>query len=187
MRKYIAPVYWLFPSFVKKNLIVRKIEQGDLKRLIRAFPSEYKRTHADDLRDQENGDLSLYVGWVRGVPAGIALVRWLGPRRDEVIEEFPECPEVYRVFVSRWYRRRGIASALMRACENEAREKGCSQIGLGVGFKNIPAQKLYARFGYHQSSVEKYVDAYEYEDEDGNVVIADGVGTWLVKELEKTD
>ena len=71
----------------------------------------------------------------------------------------------------------------MRACEAEAGERRCPHIGLGVGFKNIPAQNLYALFGYEQSSVEKYVDAYEYEDENGNVVEASGVGTWLIKDL----
>jgi ribosomal protein S18 acetylase RimI-like enzyme len=47
-------------------------------------------------------------------------------------------------------RQRGIASALITACEEEARAQGCDQIGLAVALNQSygPAQRLYAKHGY---------------------------------------
>lgn len=59
-------------------------------------------------------------------------------------------PEIQDLNVIPAYRRRGIATALIKWCEGLARAKGCEQIGIAVGlFKEYgPAQILYATLGY---------------------------------------
>ena len=47
------------------------------------------------------------------------------------------------------YRRKGVATALIREAERVARAKGCTQIGLEVGSTDNPeAKRLYEHLGY---------------------------------------
>ena len=59
-------------------------------------------------------------------------------------------PEIQDVNVLPDYRQRGIASALIAACENEARALGYNDIGIAVGLNHTygPAQRLYTKLGY---------------------------------------
>ncbi|EIE18125.1 acyl-CoA N-acyltransferase [Coccomyxa subellipsoidea C-169] len=48
-------------------------------------------------------------------------------------------------------RNQGIARLLLAACEDHARQIGCSSITLAVHVNNTPAQKLYMSAGYDQA------------------------------------
>ncbi|WP_165350529.1 LLM class flavin-dependent oxidoreductase [Xylanimonas protaetiae] len=58
--------------------------------------------------------------------------------------------EVKRVFVHAHGRRRGLASALLRAVEDEARALGYAAAHLQTGFRQPEAQRLYEREGWRQ-------------------------------------
>ena len=47
------------------------------------------------------------------------------------------------------YRRRGVATALLRAAETLARGLGCCKLTLEVLSNNLPAQATYRRAGFH--------------------------------------
>lgn len=46
------------------------------------------------------------------------------------------------------HRGRGVAQALLQAAEAHARQLGCCKLTLEVQQDNLPAQRLYARFGF---------------------------------------
>src|SRR5262249_13851967 len=59
-------------------------------------------------------------------------------------------PEIQDVVVSEFWRRRGIATRLLAALEDQARSREYKQIGLAVGLYADygPAQRLYIKLGY---------------------------------------
>lgn len=59
-------------------------------------------------------------------------------------------PEIQDLFVSAVARRQGAGAALVRACEDMARARGCMDVGIAVGLHAGfgTAQRLYARMGY---------------------------------------
>lgn len=59
-------------------------------------------------------------------------------------------PEIQDLNTDPAFRRRGFASAIVRACEDFARAENCSDIGIGVGLYAGygSAQRLYIRLGY---------------------------------------
>jgi GNAT superfamily N-acetyltransferase len=80
------------------------------------------------------------VAWDDGEPVGHAHVAW---------DHDP--PELQDVFVPEALRRRGVGSALSRAFERRARERGHGVVGLEVGHENRGAIALYERLGYRRT------------------------------------
>lgn len=70
----------------------------------------------------------------------------------------PECPffasknipEINAIWIDADHQRKGLGTALIKWCEDCAKQEGYEQIGIGVGlYKDYgPAQKLYYRLGY---------------------------------------
>jgi GNAT superfamily N-acetyltransferase len=80
------------------------------------------------------------VAWDGDEPVGHAHVAWTGTKLG--------VPEIQDVYVLPEHRRRGVASALDRAAEQLAAERGRPRISLGCGVDNAPAHRLYERLGY---------------------------------------
>ncbi len=133
------------------GLTIRPIEKSDLYKMDYTFKSEFGRTHADDLHDQSLSIISFMVAWLHDNPVAHALVRWLGPRAEVVRDAYPDCPEIYRLRVLKEFRSQGIATALIRECENEALKRECTLIGLGTYPGISPKDNLYLRLGYGPS------------------------------------
>ena len=80
---------------------------------------------------------------------GFYLVAWDG--REPVGHAhlaLTDPPELQDVEVTLEHRRRGIATALTEAAEQEARARGFDRMRITVAVDNRPAQALYERFGY---------------------------------------
>jgi len=92
--------------------------------------------------DQHAEDGSTYlIAWEDGRPVGHAHIAW---QRTHV-----GVPEIQDVFVLSERRRRGIATQLTRAAEDEARRRGWDRISLSVSAQgNEPARRLYEGIGY---------------------------------------
>jgi ribosomal protein S18 acetylase RimI-like enzyme len=84
----------------------------------------------------QQGDGFYLVAWEGEEPLGHAYLALTDP------------PEVQDVSVRLAHRRRGVASALNDAAEEEARVRGFDRIRLTVSIDNEPAQSLYRRCGY---------------------------------------
>lgn len=139
----------------------------DLDVLQRLMPSSsVDGHHAARFARQQAGDSSYLIPWLDGRPVGHAEVRWTGCKAPEVRAAHATCPEINGLFV--WpesLRSQGIGTALVRAAERMAHERGIGAMGLGVGEDNPRAAALYARLGYRPTVA--YVDRWAYPDADG--------------------
>ncbi|MGI5424543.1 GNAT family N-acetyltransferase [Streptomyces sp. CA-179760] len=138
--------------------------------------------HARRFGRQERGASTYLVAWLDGRPVGHTELRWGGCDDAGVRAARPGCPEINALTV--WpatLRSRGIGSALIRAAEELARERGRTAVGLGVADDNPRAAVLYARLGY--LPLAGYVGRWSYEDRDGLTHKCVENLTFLVKEL----
>ena len=71
-----------------------------------------------------------------------------GDETSIIEKDFPGLPQINALEIDEDYRRRGLATMLVTAAENEARRQGFSMIGLGVEISNEPAKRLYEKLGY---------------------------------------
>jgi ribosomal protein S18 acetylase RimI-like enzyme len=62
-------------------------------------------------------------------------------------------PELQDVAVRGPYRRRGIATALTMAAEQQARERGHDRLRVTVSIDNLPAQSVYRGLGYVDTEI----------------------------------
>ncbi len=165
------------------GLTIRPIEKSDLDKMDYTFKSEFGRTHADDLHDQSLSNISFMVAWLHDNPVAHALVRWLGPRAEVVRREYPDCSEIYRLRVLKEFRLQGIATAIIKECENEALKRQCTLIGLGIYPINSPKDNLYLRLGYELSRVDSYIDEYKTRQGDGAVATVRKDAQFLIKRI----
>jgi len=165
------------------GLTIRPVEKSDLDKMDHTFKSEFERTHADDLHDQSLSIISFMVAWLHDNPVAHALVRWLGPRDELVRKDYPDCPEIYRLRVLKEFRSQGIATALIRECENEALKRECTLIGIGTYTETSPNDNLYLRLGYGPSTSDGYIDEYKTGQDDGAVVTVRKDAQFLIKRI----
>ncbi len=90
-----------------------------------------------------------------GVMAGYALIR----AADEMPESVTTRPsvEIARFYVDRPWHGKGVAAALMHACEAEARCRGARGMWLGVWEKNFRAVGFYTKSGFRDVGSHKFV------------------------------
>jgi GNAT superfamily N-acetyltransferase len=98
--------------------------------------------------DEQARDGSTYlIAWEGDRPVGHAHIAWEGTHLG--------LPEIQDVFVLPELRRRGIASELTHAAEDEARRRGWDRISLSVSRSDNPAAaQLYAKLGYVDAGAE---------------------------------
>jgi GNAT superfamily N-acetyltransferase len=98
--------------------------------------------------DQQRDEGSTYlIAWEDDRPVGHAHLAWSGTHLG--------LPEIQDVFVLPERRRRGIASRLTGAAEEEARQRGWDRISLSVSRdQNAAANRLYRQLGYVEAGVE---------------------------------
>jgi ribosomal protein S18 acetylase RimI-like enzyme len=89
----------------------------------------------------EQGDGFYFVAWEGDKPVGHAHLRLSDP------------PELQDVSVLPEHRRRGVASELTAAAEEESRARGYDRLRLTVGIANEPARALYRKCGYTDSGI----------------------------------
>ncbi len=166
-----------------EELTIRPIEKSDLDKMDNTFKSEFGRTHTDDLHDQSLSGISFFVAWLHDNPVGHAVVRWLGPREETVRSSYPDCPEIYRLRVLKEFRSQGIATAIIKKCENEALKRQCLLIGLGTHSNISLKDNLYIRLGYEPSTAGNYIDMYKTKSDDGTVDTIRREAQFLIKKI----
>ncbi|PJF39110.1 MAG: N-acetyltransferase [Phototrophicales bacterium] len=99
------------------------------------------------LAEQAQGRREVYIASLAGGDVGYAMLNWFPGYAPFRRLGIPEIQDINTIPAAR---RQGVATALIRYCEDLARERGCTEMGIGVGlhagFGN--AQRLYARLGY---------------------------------------
>lgn len=150
------------------RLRFRQCRPQDVALLDRLDPSPSLASfHVNRFERQTAGVGTYLLAWRRRSLVGHAEILWDGCRDAAVNVAHPHCPEINALDVfPESVRSQGIGSALIRACEDLARERGRSRIGLGVADSNPRAAGLYQRLGYTGST--RYLDRYTCIDSMGN-------------------
>jgi GNAT superfamily N-acetyltransferase len=106
--------------------LIRRLAQREVERV----------TAVLGLARLHQGNGYYLVAWYQNEPVGHAYIAWTDP------------PELQDVSVRLAYRRRGIATGLSLAVEQEARVFGFDRIRLQVSADDEAAQALYRKCGY---------------------------------------
>ena len=95
-------------------------------------------------------------------------------------------PLVHQIIVAEPFRRRGVATALMDAAEQLARDRGVVTLGITVGLFDDygPAQRLYARRGYVPDGRGACQDQRPLS-EGARVTMDHDLIMWLTKDLAR--
>lgn len=96
---------------------------------------------------QEQGERQCFLMYYRGDLAGYGMISWM-PKYG--FYRAHNIPEIQDLNVIPEFRMRGLATAFIDMCEDLARDKGYTQMGIGVGLTPSygAAQRLYVRLGY---------------------------------------
>lgn len=138
------------------------------------------REHLASHSGEESASLVAVLG---GRVVGIVSVLWesnYAGFRDRGI------PLVHQVAVAGPAQRQGVATALLAAAEQLARERGVTTLGITVGLTGGygPAQRLYAKLGYLPDG-RGACHGREPVPPGARVTLDDGIILWLTKDLAR--
>jgi GNAT superfamily N-acetyltransferase len=108
---------------------IRQCREQDLPLLEAGNPSPGQtRYHDRRFQRQQQGASTFLIAWAGGVPVGTGEILWRGCAAPEVHQRYPHCPELNGLHVWPAERRsHGIGTAIIRAAEALARDRGCPQ------------------------------------------------------------
>ena len=142
-------------------MIVRPAEPRDADAVLALMEGLTRPAVAEDPEPQRevflahlaHEDALVYVAEVDGEVAG-AVSLWFQPRLNWTSPQ-AWIPDLY---VEPAFRRRGAARALLDACAEEARRRGCHRLVLESGHHRAEAHRLYEQYGF-----QHYARAYALE------------------------
>lgn len=114
----------------------------------------------------DQGDGYYLVAWEGEEPLGHAHLALTDP------------PELQDVSVRLDHRRRGVASALTRAAEHAAGERGAARLRLEVSVANDAAQALYRSLGYRDAGLPPRRVQGTIRIRTGTIEVDDTLVTW---------
>ena len=134
--------------------MVRRAEPNDAEAVLELMAGLGRPNVAADPRDQadvfrahlKSPDAEVFVAELGGAIAG-AVSLWFRPRLNWTTLE-AWVPDLY---VDPAFRRRGAARALLDACIQAARERGCHCLVLASGHQRAEAHLLYEHYGFTHS------------------------------------
>ncbi|HET6468041.1 MAG TPA: GNAT family N-acetyltransferase [Geminicoccaceae bacterium] len=138
---------------------VGPFDLGRLSRLHRAcFEEAWSRTDLAHLMALPGG-FGLVARLYDGGLAGLDGIRGVGFSLCRVVRD--EC-ELLSIGVAPTYRRRGVATALLRASMERCRHAGAASMFLEVAVDNVTAQAVYTQHGFER--VGTRADYYQRAD-----------------------
>lgn len=168
-------------------ITIKPAEESQLEVLEHEFsPETLSKHHYKRYEIQKQGKGVYLVAWHDLTPVGHFLLHWSGPVDARVMQYVDMTQSAYleaggtRVA----YRKKGVATALIREAERLAREKGCTQIGLEVGSTDNPdAKRLYEHLGYVDWGHGDFLISWKYIDRNGNTGTESEIVTYMHKPL----
>jgi GNAT superfamily N-acetyltransferase len=134
-----------------QKIILHTGGPDDITRL-RALAQEMKLSKESDyfelqMEYVQAGERLIYIAVAEGRDAGYCVLNW---QPKYTLFKKLSLPEIQDINVLSAFRRRGIGRSLIEHCEETARAKGCTQMGIGVGLNPGfgAAQRLYVKMGY---------------------------------------
>jgi GNAT superfamily N-acetyltransferase len=169
------------------TITIKPAEDAQLELLEKEFsPGNLSKSHYKRYDVQKRGEGVYLIAWHDHTPVGHFLLRWSGPDDAPVMKYLDV---THRAFLEAGatrvaYRRKGVATALIREAERLARAKGCTWIGLEVGSTDNPeAKRLYEHLGYADWRRGEFLISWEYIDTQGNKGIESEVVIYMHKRL----
>ena len=149
-----------------------KLEEKDIPEIVLAFKllgwSKPKSLYDSYLEEQNRKLRTVFIAKVNGKFAGYVTLKWKS-------DYFQNIPEIADLNVLPTFRRNGIGSALILACEELAANKNYNEIGIGVGLTADygNAQRLYVQLKYipdgkglfYKNKSVDYLDKVTVDDE----------------------
>ena len=132
-------------------MIVREAEPPDADGVLRLMEDLTRPSVAEEPQPQrdvflehlEHSDCRIYLAEVDGELAG-AVSLWIQPRLNGPTPQ-GWIPDLY---VDERFRRRGVGRALLDACAEECRRRGCHVVTLESGHHRAEAHRLYESYGF---------------------------------------
>src|SRR5260221_6217483 len=169
------------------TITIKSAEDSQLDLLEKEFSADpLSNPHHRRYEVQQRGEGVYLIAWHAHTPVGHFLLRWSGPNDARVMKYVDVTHSAFLEAgaTSVAYRRKGIATALIREAELLARAKGCTQIGLEVGSTDNPeAKRLYERLGYVDCGRGEFLISWEYIDKHGNQGTESEVVIYMHKHL----
>ena len=138
----------------EKNYIVEKAEASDLAavaglaaRMWDHPAQELAAEFAELLADPE---AAIFTAKLGGEPVAFAQCQL----RHDYVEGTETSPVGYLegVYVDEAHRHRGVAAALLRACEAWAKEKGCAEFASDCELDNTDSQRFHRAVGFEEAN-----------------------------------
>lgn len=169
------------------TITIKPAEASQLETLEHVFdPDALSKYHYKRYEVQQQGEGVYLIAWHDHTPIGHFLLRWSGPQVAHVLKYLDLTKTAYLEAGATHgaYRRKGVATALIREAERLAREKGCTEIGLEVGSTDNPdAKRLYEHLGYVEWGHGEFLISWEYIDGKGNRGTETEIVTYMHKPL----
>jgi GNAT superfamily N-acetyltransferase len=169
------------------TIAIKPAEASQLEMLEHEFsPDTLSKHHYKRYEVQKRGEGVYLIAWHDHTPVGHFLLRWSGPQDVHVMQYVDVTHSAYlEAGATRVdYRRKGVATALIREAERLAKEHGCTQIGLDVGSTDNPeAKRLYEHLGYVDWGQGEFLISWEYIDRNGNIGTESEIVTYMHKPL----
>jgi GNAT superfamily N-acetyltransferase len=164
---------------------IRPAEEHQLDFLEAEFsPNDLSRHHHQRHDVQKSGDGVYLIAWYNARPIGHFLLEWAGPGEDPTGEYPSPTPYLGAVQVRPEYRRKGVATQLIRHAEELVRDRGFSRIGLAVGSTDNPdARRLYEKLNYLDWGRGEFEASWEYRTRDGKSGTESEVCIYMFKDL----
>ena len=98
----------------------------------------------------EKGNGQIFLQYVKDVPVGFAQCQL----RTDYVEGTESSPVGYLegIFVKKEYRCRGFAREMLAACEEWAREKGCTEFASDCEIDNLQSLRFHESVGFTQAN-----------------------------------
>ncbi len=149
-------------------------------------PDTLSKDHDKRYEVQKQGEGVYLIAWHDHTPIDHFLLRWSGPDDARVRKYLDVTKTAYLEAGATHgaYRRKGVATALIREAERLAKAHGCTQIGLEVGNTDNPdAKRLYEHLGYADWGQGEFLISWEYIERNGHARTDSEIVTYLHKPL----
>jgi GNAT superfamily N-acetyltransferase len=163
---------------------VHRLAPSEVDRLQRDAPSWNTREYERRLRAQERGWMVQVAAWSGERAIGHGMVLFPAHPEWSASAHRERCCEIRDLATADAWRRRGVATAMMRELEAAVREHGFERVGLSVGADEgyEAARVMYRALGYRHAH-GPMISSTVLEGEDGRRIPVGGVVTYLVKDL----
>ncbi len=134
-----------------ETIQIRKAARGDLAVLLEMSAAMRQAKDANyfelNLNEQDNGFREIFIAMYEGRNAGYCILNWEPKYGFFKAQGIPETQDLN---ILPQFRRRGLATAIIRHCEGLAQGRGLETMGISVGLHGAfgPAQILYTKLGY---------------------------------------